>query len=318
MFFTYLDQVLSPGVDLHLTVSKTSTGMVVALLPKINGLNDPAQNKIVPLRISGTPQDLDANFFPSITAPVQKTGGLLVNMKQFEDQADQAVKNSKAVKAAKEAEGKDVKEKKEKHDGFMKKAEKMEAAGNLDGAITNLQQARLHAIEKQIKTVDEKIATLKAQKSQQSLFEVETAQPQPSQTVQSPMQAAPEVQQPPVQQATQTVEQPPVQQMAQAAEQQQQGTPATQPQQQSTQRGIQPNAQGFGMFGGQPMQQAASMQNGYTGQQPACNHSPIDGSPAPEPVFAADGDALNLADYAGIADFQYTHVGEMMSNEQRF
>ena len=87
MFFTYFNQVMSPGVDINLTLSKTQSGeLVVILLPKMNGLKDDAQHRLGPLRLSGTPQELDREFFPSITAPVQKTSGILMNLAEYEKQ----------------------------------------------------------------------------------------------------------------------------------------------------------------------------------------------------------------------------------------
>ena len=234
MFFNYLSQVMAPGVDLNLTVSKSAAGLIVMVAPKVNGLDDPAQNKLMPLMLKGTPQELDANFFPSITAPVQKTSGLLLNMKAYEEQAAKAAVASKSEKEKKEKEGKEAKEKKEKYDGFIKKADELEAAGNLTGALTQLQQARLHATEKQAKTVDEKITALRTKLSQGSLFDTPAAAPA-SQS--SPQATAPAI----------PAQEPQAQPMAQAAPQQQL-TPVAQP------GNIQPDVQGFGMFG-QPQAQ---------------------------------------------------------------
>lgn len=102
MFFTYFNQVMSPGVDINLTLSKTQSGeLVVILLPKMNGLKDDAQHRLGPLRLSGTPQELDREFFPSITAPVQKTSGILMNLAEYEKQQAAASAESKAAKEAK-------------------------------------------------------------------------------------------------------------------------------------------------------------------------------------------------------------------------
>lgn len=191
MFYHYLDQVMSPGVDLNLTVTKTENGLIVMVMPKVNGLNDPAQNRLMPLVLKGSPKELDANFFPSITAPVQKTSGLLLNMKAYEEQADRAAAASKAEKDKKDKESKEVKEKKDKYDGFISKADEFEADGKLEEAVMQLKQARLHANEKQSKAVDEKIAALKAKQSQGSLFDPFAAvAPSPSPAVQPKVAAA--------------------------------------------------------------------------------------------------------------------------------
>lgn len=194
MFFTYLSQVLTPGVDLNLTISKTETGLVVLLMPRINGLKDPAQNNIVPLRLAGTPQDIDSNFFPTVTAPIQRASGLLVNLEQFEKQAAKAAANSKAVKEQKDAESKVAKEKKDKYDSHMKRADEQETAGNLDATLISLQQARLHATDPAQKTVDDRIAAVKGKMSQGSLFDIPATPIQ--QTVPAETQPAAEVKQP--------------------------------------------------------------------------------------------------------------------------
>ncbi len=201
MFFTYFNQIMSPGVDYNLTISQTAAGdIVVILLPKVHDLKDGAGHKIGPLKLSGSPQDLDKGFFPTITAPIQKTSGILLNMKSYEEQQKAAEAESKAAKDEKDKLSKAAKEKKDRYDGFMKKAEELETAGNLDGAIMQLQQARLHATDKATKTVDEKIAALRAKSGQGSLFEVPAAtqyapapvpQPAAAPVATQPIQAAP-------------------------------------------------------------------------------------------------------------------------------
>ena len=98
MFFTQFNQLMTGSVDVTMVIRKSTTGMTVSVLPKSNGLKDEAQNHIVPLTLSGTPEELDNGFFQTIARPVQKVSGLLANMAEFEKQADKAAKDSKAVK----------------------------------------------------------------------------------------------------------------------------------------------------------------------------------------------------------------------------
>jgi PRTRC genetic system protein E len=171
MFFTSFNQIASPGVDYHLTISQSSDGrLAVSLLPKVNDLKDPAQHLIGPLSLTGTPEELDHGFFPAVAKPIKKTSGIVLDLKKYEEQQKEAETNSKAAKAAKEEESKEAKEKKSKYDGHMKKAEEMETAGNLDGALIQLQQARLHATDKAAKTVDGKIAEIKKKIGAGTLF----------------------------------------------------------------------------------------------------------------------------------------------------
>ena len=66
MFFTQFNQLMAGNVDITLVIRKSVTGMTVSVLPKSNGLKDEAQNHIVPLTLSGTPEELDGGFFQTI------------------------------------------------------------------------------------------------------------------------------------------------------------------------------------------------------------------------------------------------------------
>lgn len=95
MFFTAIHQMMTENVDLTIVIRKANGQLTVATLPKSNGLKDEAQNQIVPLTVTGTPQELDAGFLQTVTRPMQKASGLIANMVQFEAQADKAAANSK-------------------------------------------------------------------------------------------------------------------------------------------------------------------------------------------------------------------------------
>ena len=111
MFFTAIHQMMTESVDLTLVIRKANGQLTVSMLPKSNGLKDEAQNHLVPLTVSGLPQELDAGFLQSVARPIQKTAGLISNMAQFEAQAEKAASESKA---AKETKAKETKEEKEK------------------------------------------------------------------------------------------------------------------------------------------------------------------------------------------------------------
>ena len=76
MFFTTIHQMMTDGVDLTLVIRKANGQLTVSTLPKSNGLKDEAQNHIVPLTVSGLPQELDAGFLQAIARPIQKAAGL--------------------------------------------------------------------------------------------------------------------------------------------------------------------------------------------------------------------------------------------------
>lgn len=182
MFFTQINQLMAQSVDITMVIRKSATGMTVSVLPKSNGLKDEAQNHIVPLTLSGLPEELDAGFMNAIASPVRRVSGLLTNMAEFEKQADKAAANSKASKEQKAKETKEEKEKREKYEKHMKKAEELIAARNHKEAVTALGQARVYATEQNRKTVDEKIEEQKRAMNQGSLFDLmEQAEQQPPQ-----------------------------------------------------------------------------------------------------------------------------------------
>ena len=113
MFFTSISQMMTESVDLTLVIRKANGQLTVSTLPKANGLKDEAANHIVPLTLTGTPEEMDAEFLQHIMQPIRKATGLISNLMEFEKQADKAAANSKAAKDAKAKETKEEKEKRE-------------------------------------------------------------------------------------------------------------------------------------------------------------------------------------------------------------
>ena len=180
MFFTTIYQMMTDGVDRTLVIRKANGQLTVSTLPKSNGLKDEAQNHIVPLTVSGLPQELDAGFLQAIARPIQKAAGLITNMAQFEAQAEKAASESKAAKDAKAKETKEEKEKREKYEKHFKKAEELIAAKKHCEAVTVLGQARLYAKPQDLSKIDGMVAEQKKAMNQGSLFDLmEDSAPQP-------------------------------------------------------------------------------------------------------------------------------------------
>ena len=199
MFFTAIHQMMTESVDLTIVIHKTNGQLTVSTLPKSNGLKDEAQNHIVPLTVTGTPQELDTGFLQAVTRPIQKTCGLISNMAQFEAQADKAAASSKAAKEAKSKETKEEREKREKYEKLMKKAEELTAARNHREAVSVLTQAKAHANAAQLKEIEEKIKAADTEMNRGSLFDLMEQEAQPEPSVQ---QQQPHSQQPAYTQAT--------------------------------------------------------------------------------------------------------------------
>lgn len=170
MFFTEINRMMTEGVDITLVIRRSGGQMIVSALPKANGLKDEAQNRIIPLTMTGTPAEMDEGFLAAVSKPLTKASGLLTNIAEFERQTDMAAQNSKAVKEAKAAEAKAKKERKESYDRQMKEAEELIASKNYKEAMTVLQQAQKEASEAERKALAEKMDKVREDMSQGSLF----------------------------------------------------------------------------------------------------------------------------------------------------
>ena len=259
MFFTAIHQMMTESVDLTIVIRKTNGQLTVSTLPKSNGLKDEAQNHIVPLTVTGTPQELDTGFLQAVTRPIQKTCGLISNMAQFEAQADKAAASSKAAKEAKSKETKEEREKREKYEKLMKKAEELTAARNHREAVSVLTQAKAHANAAQLKEIEEKIKAADTEMNRGSLFDLmeQEAQPEPSVQQQQPHSQqpaytqAPEQRNPQPQRPQQPVPQRPQQAYTQHPQQPGIWPSQQQPQQPQARPQIQPHAQYVQRTGGQ-------------------------------------------------------------------
>ena len=251
--------MMTESVDLTIVIRKTNGQLTVSTLPKSNGLKDEAQNHIVPLTVTGTPQELDTGFLQAVTRPIQKACGLISNMAQFEAQADKAAASSKAAKDAKSKETKEEREKREKNEKLMKKAEELTAARNHREAVSVFTQAKAHANAAQLKEIEEKIKAADTEMNRGSLFDLmeQEAQPEPSVQQQQPAytqateQRNPQPQRPQQPAPQQTYTRRPSQPMpgqAQPAPQRSQQQPQARPQ-------IQPHAQYVQRTGGQQSSQ---------------------------------------------------------------
>ena len=151
-----MNQMMNPNVDITLVIRKSADGrMAVSMLPKSNTLKGEAQNSIVPLTLSGTPEELDSGFMQVVARPMQKASGLISNIAQFEAQADKAASSSKGAKEAKAKESKEDREKREKYEKNLKKAEEHIAAKRHKEAVDALTEARKYAKPDDLKTIDE-------------------------------------------------------------------------------------------------------------------------------------------------------------------
>lgn len=162
-FFKEISGLVSASVELNITIKRSGENLIVSVMPKVTDLKDEAAKKLVPLVVSGTPDELDKGFSSAISAPIQSATGLLGNMKDFESSVEEAQSKSKVTEANKK-----------KFDQLFKKADELEKGGKLKNAIACLKQAKEFASDKQ--TIQKKIDKLQAKAGAGSLFEEEVVQ----------------------------------------------------------------------------------------------------------------------------------------------
>ena len=156
MFFQAINQMITAGTDLSINIRRVNSNLTVAVVPRRSGVKD--GERIVPLILNGTPEELDAGFLQAVGTPVQKAQGILTNLETFEKQAEQAVSQSKAARSAAEKESKEVREKREKMEKLLKKAEDAMTGKRYSEALTWLKQAKVLALPDKQKEIDEKMA----------------------------------------------------------------------------------------------------------------------------------------------------------------
>ena len=192
MFFQAINQMITAGTDLSINIRRVNSNLTVAVVPRRSGVKD--GERIVPLILNGTPEELDAGFLQAVGTPVQKAQGILTNLETFEKQAEQAVSQSKAARSAAEKESKEVREKREKMEKLLKKAEDAMTGKRYSEALTWLKQAKVLALPDKQKEIDEKMAEVQKKASEGSLFGMEQPpmskpQPAPQQTASQPAAA---------------------------------------------------------------------------------------------------------------------------------
>ena len=170
MFFKELSNAMTDGTGVSLTVHRLNGSMTVSVFPKLKGLKDDAQKHLQPIVLTGTPEELDAGFFDTVSQPVQKASGMLSNMKSFEASLARVEAERKEAQEQKRTADKKADERKAKYDKLIARAETQENEGKNDDALQSLREARTMADGENIAKTDEHIDRVKAKCMQSSLF----------------------------------------------------------------------------------------------------------------------------------------------------
>lgn len=144
--FNNFASMLGDGDTLNITITRKGDRMIVSLVPKLANTKEDIQNKITPLVLSGTPDELEEGFISTITSPIQKATGIISNANEFEKSAEKAVTGLKSTgKAASDSKKKEEEERKANYGKAMKRADEHEKAGQLREAVSALEDADKYA-----------------------------------------------------------------------------------------------------------------------------------------------------------------------------
>lgn len=140
-FFSLVTQLDFTG-NLNIAIQKgTDNNWIVSVLLQNNGCTDDAKNRIPPLNLRGTAEDLDNGFFENIAQPIQSASYLMVNMDAFMVQLEEAKKHSAMEKQNADKESKAKEEREKKYKDAMKKAEDFENDSKFKDAWSALPKA---------------------------------------------------------------------------------------------------------------------------------------------------------------------------------
>jgi PRTRC genetic system protein E len=165
-FFKELTELIGDS-EITITIKQKDESLTVMVMPK-HTTQDPALNQLKPVIISGTAQELDEYFLPTISEPLQKAIGLISNTTDYVKHLDAVASKTKQAKEKSELAKKEADEKKKKYDDLLLKADKAEKELNFSNAISILTQAKEFADKPE--KVDSKIKALQSKIPQTGLF----------------------------------------------------------------------------------------------------------------------------------------------------
>lgn len=108
--FKELCGLLAEGQQLGITVKRVGDGLVVSVMPSVAGVKDKAVDNIVPIVLSGFPEDFDLGFVEALKNGLPKASGLVDNIKEYEESVEMARKATEMAKKEKDEKAKNKKE----------------------------------------------------------------------------------------------------------------------------------------------------------------------------------------------------------------
>lgn len=164
--FKTLSEVLGNGCTATITIAQKDGIMTVSVLPGNDLVKDAAKNKLVPLNVSGTPDELDAGFVAAIAEPIRQTSGLLVDMAAYEKAQEEAKAKSKMEEEKKTAET----NRKKEYDGYVALAKTNLGEEKYRDALKCLESARKVSTANDKGTLDALENEINSKSGQGALF----------------------------------------------------------------------------------------------------------------------------------------------------
>lgn len=184
MSFQTIYRMLAEGTELGIHVKRVGDRLCVAVMPTRENLKNGSGQCIVPLVLSGTPEELDAEFLSAIARPIEKVQGILMNLETFEKQAEKAAAESKAAQPVAKKETKEERERREKLEKLLKKADESASARKYAEALIWLKQAERLAPTERREEIKRRMEEVQRKADEGSLFasmpEPEPVKPAPA------------------------------------------------------------------------------------------------------------------------------------------
>ncbi|MBO9681955.1 MAG: prtrc system protein e [Flavisolibacter sp.] len=162
-FFTLLADLQLQG-DLIISVRTLPDEVqTISVYLKNEQCNDPARHRITPFTATVKAAELNRDFFPTLTEPLQATSSLMLNMEAYNRQLKEAKAASAMEKENKSKKGQEEDAKTKRFNESMKKVEELDAEGKHRQALAALPDPaeypeQADALEEKRKALTEKFA----------------------------------------------------------------------------------------------------------------------------------------------------------------
>lgn len=137
-FFSQLAAMELHG-NLQINITQGSNGrMVVSMILDNQHCNDSAKKLIPPLVLNATCEQLDKQFFETISKPMQQVSAVMVDMESFVKQIEQAKSQSMMSKQQAQLKDKEQESEEKKLQAMWAKVDQLEAEGKYRDAWTKV------------------------------------------------------------------------------------------------------------------------------------------------------------------------------------